>query len=482
MLSWWPWRDHEDMKKKKSTSSITKLALVAWYAIGILFLLASLGVYLAKGARAFEILISDVSHSEYYITLLATLIVWWLAGVFVSMLHFDMFNANNVILWGGFFTIALVYVNLLRERVNYGDIDFYVEAAQALHKGATLPDTYLYPLLWVSILEIAAPLKQEGIFLFAWLLNVAALFGAYFILAKALQLYGFASNLSALIAFAFMLVNVPLLRTLLYGQVNLIVLDGMLLTLIWYRRFPFLSALAMTIAVQIKISPMVLVLAVLLERDWRWLAWFALNMLVIGAIPLMAHGIGNYYDVLSNLNLLNERTSYIFRDTSYDSFFLATTSMLNISANVARPFIYASKLIVSLFALRVAFASVRTSAFFSEQARGNFLYNSAPALMVLLTVVSPRVWEHHGVFLTLPFLILLKTLSNETDWFLFILASFFEFIIPTFDFYPWSYVRMVAPLIILWLLWMMSKRDKETKIFDYFNGWANSIFAKNVLS
>lgn len=205
---------------------------------------------------------------------------------------------------GWIFVVALVYVNLLRERVNYGDIDFYVEAAQALHKGAALPDTYLYPLLWVSILEIAAPLKQEGIFLFAWLLNVAALFGAYFILAKTLRVYGFSPNLAALTTFAFLLVNVPLLRTLLYGQVNLIVLDGMLLSLIWYRRAPFLSALAMTIAVQMKISPIVLVLAVLLERDWRWLAWFALTMFVIGIIPVVAHGIGYYSDILNNLNLL----------------------------------------------------------------------------------------------------------------------------------------------------------------------------------
>jgi hypothetical protein len=200
-------------------------------------------------------------------------------------------------------------------------------------------------------------------------------------------------------------------------------------------------------------------------------------MFVVGVIPVMAHGIGYYSDILYNLNLLNERTSYIFRDTSYDSFFLATTSMLNIGANIARPFIYASKLIVSLLALWVAFANVRTSAFFDEP-RGKFLYNSAPALMILLTVISPRVWEHHGMFLALSFLVLLKTLSKETDWFLFILASFFEFIIPTFDFYPWSYVRMIAPLVILWLLWMMSRRDRETKIFDYFNGWANSIFAK----
>jgi hypothetical protein len=255
----------------------------------------------------------------------------------------------------------------------------------------------------------------------------------------------------------------------------------MLLSLVLYRRSHFLSALAMTIAVQMKISPIVLVLAVLLERDWRWLAWFALTMLLVGLVPVMAHGIGYYSDILYNLNLLNERTSYIFRDASYDSFFLATASILNIGANAARPLIYAAKLSASLLALWVAFTNIRTSTFYKE-ACGKFFFNAAPALMILLTVVSPRVWEHHGVFLSLSFLVLLKTLSTEADWFLFIAAAFFEFVIPTFDFYPWSYVRMVAPLIILWLLWNAPRRDGNTKPFDNLNAALQRMFSSHVVA
>ncbi len=94
--------DHSGMKKTNDFSILTKRMLIAWHVTGAVFLLASLAVYLAKGARAFEILISDVPHSDYYITLVATLIVWWLAGLFVHMLHFGMLNAKNGILWGGF--------------------------------------------------------------------------------------------------------------------------------------------------------------------------------------------------------------------------------------------------------------------------------------------------------------------------------------------------------------------------------------------
>jgi hypothetical protein len=152
--------------------------------------------------------------------------------------------------------------------------------------------------------------------------------------------------------------------------------------------------------------------------------------------------------------------------------------MLNIGVGVARPLIYAAKLSASLLALWVAFANIRTGAFFKES-RGKFFFNAAPALMILLTVVSPRVWEHHGVFLTLSFLVLLKTLSTEADWFLFIAAAFFEFIIPTFDFYPWSYVRMAAPLIVLWLLWSASRRDGNAKPFDDLNAVMQRTFLRH---
>ena len=99
--------DHSGMKKTNDFSILTKRMLIAWHLIGAVFLFASLAVYLAKGARAFEILISDVPHSDYYITLLATLIVWWLAGVFVHMLHFGMFNEKNAVLWSGFSSLPL---------------------------------------------------------------------------------------------------------------------------------------------------------------------------------------------------------------------------------------------------------------------------------------------------------------------------------------------------------------------------------------
>ena len=110
-----------------------------------------------------------------------------------------------------------------------------------------------------------------------WLLNLASLVLFYVLLQRTLQRYGFTPSFSALATILFMLVNAPLLRTLVYVQVNLHVLNLILLSILLYPRRPFLSAFALALAVHLKISPAVLVLAFLLETDWRWLAWFALE-------------------------------------------------------------------------------------------------------------------------------------------------------------------------------------------------------------
>jgi hypothetical protein len=299
---------------------------------------------------------------------------------------------------------------------------------------------------------------------------------------KSLELYGFTQNLAALIVTAFALLNVPLMRTMVYGQVNVIVMDGILLTLVMYRRSPFLSALALTIAVQIKISPLVLLLPILFERDWRWLAWFALNMLIVGLLPIFAYGWTPYNDILHSLSLMSARTSYLYRDTSFDSFFFSTFNFLKVDYTLTRILVYASKLTLSLLALRAAFVSAQAAVLgggdAAESKQGvksrEFLFNSAPVFILLMTIISPIVWEHHGIFLALSFLVLLKTLSTDMDWFLFFTAYFFEFALPSFDIYPWSYLRLLAPLMIFWLLW---KAKSESAFFVRANAWSKTLFA-----
>ncbi len=191
----------------------------------------------------------------------------------------------------GFFLVMFVYLNFLRERFRYGDYAYYIEAATAMLQHKTLPDTYLYLPLWAAILQFIVPLGDQGVLTILWIMNMIALGAFYFLLHRLLERYGFSVRFAAVTAVFFILINAPIQRTLGFVQVNLLVMDLILLSILNYPKNTLLSALTLALAVHLKTSPAVLVLAFLLERDWRWLAWFALSFLIIAVIPVAINGI-----------------------------------------------------------------------------------------------------------------------------------------------------------------------------------------------
>jgi len=458
------------MQNKKLLSQ----ALIIWIGIALLILVSILFIGLRWGAMGFDIFIQEGVYTHLPTTLMSVAVTWALAGLFLYLLYANKFNADNTLTWLGFYLVTLMYLNVLRERFRFGDIAYYIEAATQLSNHQALPSTYFYMPLWATLVEFLLPLGEDGIFAVVGFLNIAALIAFYFLLQRILRHYGFSSRLSTGITILFMLVNTPILRTLMYGQVNLHVMNAIFLSLLLYRRHPFFSALMLALAVHLKTSPLVLVLAFLLERDWRWLAWFLLGNLLIGSITLVADGVSPFTDVLHNLTALSSQRSAIFHDNSFDSFFGFPSEVFAVSKTLVRVLAYVSKGILGIAALLVLSRLLRARAFFSNEERGTRLFNAIPPLFILMNLASPVVWVHHGIFLALSFLVLIKRLDRPGQWLWFGLAYLLEFILPTFDFYPWSYGRLLAPLICLWLMWGLP--EKPSELFAKLNQWTDQPF------
>lgn len=452
-------------------SRAARLALIAW---AVFTLLVVVSLFLATGLlgpKAPDIIIQTGPISNLTITLLSVSGAWLLAGFLLVLLSLDRINNRNVFLWAGFFLLGFAYLNILRERPEYGDINYYVQAALNLHAGQPLPSEYFYPPLWANVLEIFLPLGEKTIFYIAWTLNFLSLLAFYILLEKTLERYHFSPRLAAFTTTTFLLVNATLLRTLVYVQVNLHVLNLILLGILLYRRYPFLSALAMALAVHFKASPAVLVLAFLLELDWNWLLWFVVSM-ILAALPTLAmHGISPFLNFMGNAAQLAGTHGVSFRDNSFDSLFTSLGELFNITPVLTRGLIYLSKLALLAATLIVTMKAVRSRLFFASDERGGRVFNAIPPLLILMTLSSPVVWEHHGIFLGLSFLLVLKRLETPREWTWFGAAYFLEFLLPTFDFFPWSYGRLVAPLAILWLMWKVEGQRAEAAWFEGLNRW-----------
>ena len=285
-------------------------------------------------------------HSILEQNLMAALIVWLLFGLTIFLIHTEKLTRENTLTYAGFLLVSLLYINLLRERTEYGDLEYYLDAATQLYKNHPLPNGYLYPPFWAAVLEPFVRFGKGGVTLVSWLLNIASIMAFYFLLIAALKRYQFSTRLAVLITILFALVNVPALRTLYYGQVNLHMVNFTLLALVLYPRQRFLSALALAVAVHLKVSPIILAFVFLLERDWRWIGWFGISLLLVGAIPILTDGISPYYDFLRNSQEVVGIRDINFREGSIDAVFLALFNFDLIPLATARAATYIVKALV----------------------------------------------------------------------------------------------------------------------------------------
>ena len=454
-----------------------KLAMFLWSMLTVFIAASILFIFLRWGWAGFKIFIEQWPLEYLPITLASVAFTWLLLGTLIYLFYTKRVNANNGWGLGGFFLMAFIYLNILSERFRYGDYTYYFEAAADLLNHKPLPNTYLYPPFWATLLQFLVPFGEDNFLLILWIAEFLALLLFYILLYRVLKHYGFSARIAAVITTLFVLINTPLFRTLFYLQVNIDTLDLVFLSLLLYPKQSFLSALLLAFAVHLKSTPIILALAFLLELDWRWLGWFVLSLVLVAMFTVAIDGFYPFIDFIQIALRLSSSAPGIanFHETSFDSLFRAIIPFLHLDLIWERVLALASKVILLIASLFVTFQCVRHEIFFNGKGKGVRLANALPPLFILMTLASPVVWEHHGIFVALSFLLLLKCLDTPNEWIWFGFAYFLEFVVPTFDFFPWSYGRLFAPLIILWLIWRATKKQNESHFFTAFNDWLNRL-------
>jgi hypothetical protein len=192
---------------------------------------------------------------------------------------------------------------------------------------------------------------------------------------------------------------------------------------------------------------------------------------MITAFTVANNGLNPYFDFINNFLLLNAPRSLSLHDNSFDSVIGITLSYVRANPSIVRILVYLAKGTTALIAIIL---SLKTKTYYSEKENGSRIFNSIIPLFIAMTIFSPLIWEHHGIFITLPFLLLIKKLESPAEWTLFGISYLFVFLIPTFDYFPWSYERLPGMLILLALAWATVKRN-DSQYFSTFNQWAESL-------
>jgi hypothetical protein len=351
--------------------------------------------------------------------------------------------------------LLILYVNVLRERAQYADVQDYVRAAFELQAGKPFHIRYLYPPFLATLCQPFLFLGEDGLAALFWAANWAGFALFFLLLAKVLERYGVAPRAACFGVFAFMLVNVPVLRTLSFIQVNFHMMNLILLAVLLYPRHRLLSALMLALAVHLKASPLVLALPFVCARDKRWLAGFVFCGSALFAATALLYGWAPYEAFLANVRTLYAANGICFRENSIDALVRATAAALQADGTALVPFVK----VPSVLALAGCAAyAVRARMWSDEAGAAGCVWNGLPLLLVLMVFVSPLVWEHHFVFLAVPFLLLLRKLESPGEWAWFGTAYVAVFWMPTFDFYPWSFCRLAGACVLTALSLRLARR------------------------
>jgi hypothetical protein len=396
------------------------------------------------------------------LTFTTVIIAWILLGTIIWLLHRGTINRANIIPIAGFYFIAFLYLNILRERSEYGDVGFYIDAAINIATGQPLHDRYLYPPFLAVCLIPLAHLDQTIIATILTFFNYLALLLFYFLLLKTLRRYGFSANIATLLIVACLGINVPVLRNFGYTQVNMHLANLVLLSLLLLPRNIFLSALMLSLAVHLKTSPIVLVLAFLVARQWSWLIYFVVITSAIAVLTIMIGGIDIYRQYLANVMGIHSTIGITFRENSIDSLVRSTLFIFGLPLWYGRIPIFILKLAALAVSLYLMVRTNVSKVYFSSGQSTDTVFNSYIPLSFLMVILSPIIWAHHFVLLIFPVLVMLKKVRGPEEYALYFSAWALIFLIPVFDFYPFSFLRLAAIVLCYILLFRFLKTGPES--------------------
>lgn len=346
------------------------------------------------------------------------------------------------------------------------DYEVYEHAYQAvaLGKNPYKGSFYFYPpffaQMMASIYETGAALREFGIVggrLFVFYIHQCLQFFlcnlAYQLSSRLASRLGFPELRSRLIVTSLFLFNFPLIRTLHLEQVNLYILNFILIALLALRRFPFLSGGAVMLGGLIKLYPLVMGVPLLLMKKWKAL----FGALITGTVVIFLQtDFGRdfrlwrqFLQFLKAFPVERESSEWI-RNTTFLSLARNLTRFTELPESMITPlYILGASVVLIWIAIRFlqrerTYASL-PSGYNAETYRihGNLLDFSSLALLV-----TPTAWDHHYI-IALPLALWTIALRRKDRPGWVGVATACIFVLPPFDVFPFSYLRMFGVIALL---------------------------------
>ena len=284
-----------------------------------------------------------------------------------------------------------------------------------------------------------------------WFLVIAAVMALFFILSEVLDQYWQGEFVSAIFAFLFIALNEPLAACIRSSSENIVALDLALLFLLRYPKAKHVFAplpLALTLCFQV--TAQILLIPVLWIREKKWLRLYvywgggiALSMIILS---LIRHGSCFSYFV-RKLPVEYAQIGICYANCSVESCVRWFTSAY--WGNAVLLTVLCKLAILALLVANVVVA-VRKEVWKNRKDGVGIFRNAAPMILPAMVFLRPVVQPAEYVFLTLPFLLLLRKVARryQAEW--YILCWLCVFALPAgMNDTPMAYLRLAGTMVFL---------------------------------
>ncbi len=284
---------------------------------------------------------------------------------------------------------------------------------------------------------------------------------AYYLTYEFAKRMGLRSIPASIIVASLFLFNNSVVRTLNFHQTNLWILNSFLIAFLVQKSYPFISGFAVAIGIHIKLYPFILILPWIAMRRWLLLMATSIGIVTIAILQTNFRRdwtlIKYFLDYMKNVSKPTPYRNNSINSVVYNLFKIPN-KLSNTSFDIV-PIVVAVITLGILVWFTIRF--IQRERIYKElekyETSGNQdswnekfrFYGHSMDAIALGLLISPSVFEHHYI-VAIP-VALWAIIARKSDKPIPIAVGIFlVFCVPTFDFFPISFHRLVGLIMIVY--------------------------------
>ena len=290
----------------------------------------------------------------------------------------------------------------ITKKINIYDWEEFQALADSIFGRSEIVYPYLYSPVLAQLFIPLTFLDYPDYFLFLFIFNVLLTFLSILLIYRLLELKEEETQLPLVFLFLIMLGNIPLLTTIDYGQINILVFNMILLSMVLLKSDKkFISSLLLCFAIFFKIYPALFLVLFLFEKKYRYILYSIINftiILLLSIILFSPNCWSRFINMLLNDFISGEKSNVFFdfgaRINNYSlNGFL---SQLFTKNGISRAYVLPA-IIVFLTIMFFLFKSK-----IKELIKRKSLNLNISLILILILALSTISWVHHYVIIIFP--------------------------------------------------------------------------------